>query len=282
MVEHQSNETRLLTPAVWKNSLFSFFKILVSLFLVLTFFVTLLFFVYPKASVRLFRALNLKNAQEASLVRVYEKSGSNVDLYNLIIFEQNTNQFDKELKYINELSGKDDYDEFCDKLDTSSLNQVKNQKSLVPVLCNTRSFLNNQKMKCLWELGEEAKTFVHSTLLDDYAYEFSFATYVYYLSEKFSGNELKQKYQDLLSTSKIDGGDLISVETLLNSRLEKLLVEKKSEKSEEKIVRLYSLTNMSKGNYQICLTLYGENNENTINAKQMFTNSSALLVNALK
>lgn len=282
MVEHQNNETRLLTPAVWKNSLLSFFKILVSLFLVLTFLITLLFFVYPKASVRLFKALHLKNAQEASLVRVYEKSGSNADLYNLIIFEQNTNQFEKELKYINELSNKDDYDEFCDKLDSSSLNQVKNQKSLIPVLCNTRSYLNNQKMKCLWELGEEAKTFIHSTLLGDYNYEFSFASYVYYLSEKFSGNELKEKYKDLLLTSKIDGQNSISIETLLNNRLEKLQIEKQSEKNEEKIVRLYSLANMSKGSYQVCLTLYGENADSTIQAKEAFNESSRELVNSLK
>lgn len=280
------NETRLLTPTVWKNSLFSFFKILLMILLAFMFFLSAMFFVCPRINVSIFGALKMDKAQEASLVQTYEKSGKSVDLYNLIVFEQSKNEYYKELYYINELQSREDFSAFCEKLDDSSLGEIGSQKGLIPVLCNTRSYLNNQKIKCLWNLEIEAKTFVFNTLCGDYEYEYSFSTYVYNLSEKYNAEgtkeELKSKYQELLDTTGLNDGESSTIEQLLNQRIEGLKVSAVYESEENKIKRLYTLSNLASAKNEIYEKLYGKDDSRTVEAKQVLKDSSSALVDALK
>ena len=81
-----SNE-KLLTKKVWLNSLKLFGKIVLAVFFVYFYTIAALFVFVPKFDAKIFKFFGMKKAEEVCYVRIYEKSGSNADLYNLILIE---------------------------------------------------------------------------------------------------------------------------------------------------------------------------------------------------
>lgn len=215
-MEEMTNEP-VLNKKVWLNSLKIFAITLGIIIFVFFFAISAIFFISPKIDAKIFNFLGLKKAEEACYVQAYEKSGSNVDLYNLIIFESELENHEKELMYINELINDEDYQEFCQKLDKSALASVED-KSLIAYVCNTNGYLINQKLKCMYELGFDegvsatVRNYVKSRLSNDFMFDTSFVTYV----------ELVRNDNDLTAQEKKSKIEMVYDDTALKKRLSNL------------------------------------------------------------
>lgn len=209
-MEETTNE-KVFTKKTWINALKLFGKIAFAIVFVLFYIISSMFFISPKFDAKIFKFFGAKKAQEACYVRIYENSGTSVDLYNLILFESELENYEKELYYLNLLMNSEDYEVFCSKLDESALNTIEDA-TLIAYICNTNSYLINQKVKCMYNLGFDIgisatiRNYVKSQLNGDYHFETSFATYIdlIYNDSKLSKLEKQQKVNtayDSLGTS---------------------------------------------------------------------------------
>lgn len=267
----QRTKEKNTNSVIWKNAILKFLKIFAFCFILCVYIVSILFFIYPNANVKLFRFLGLKNAEEASLVRVYEKSEKLSDLYNLIVFEDEQANFEKELYYLNILMFDENFDKFCDKLDSSAIQAVGEDKALIPYLCNTKSYLINQKVLCLINLNQTVDTFVCSMLGEEYLFEYSYTTYVEYIYSMNINNLTKENLITILNETFNLNNESKTVEELLDERIENLKAYTEGELNEvQKIKAYHTLMNLTKGKYLSNLILHGEDDSRTIQAKEEY------------
>ena len=179
------NSEKVLTKKVWLNGFKLFGKIAFAVIFSLFYFISMMFFISPKTDAKIFNFFGAKKAEEACYVRIYDTSKSKTDLYNLILFESELENYDKELYYLNILMDDEEYEDFCSKLDNSAFEtlDLENIETLVYV-CNTNSYLINQKVKCMYHLGFDSllsptvRNYLKSQLTDERIFETSFVTYV--------------------------------------------------------------------------------------------------------
>lgn len=184
-VKTEIEPEKVLTKKVWLNSFKLFGKIAFAVIFSLFYFISVMFFVSPKTDAKIFNFFGAEKAQEACYIRIYDNSQSKADLYNLILFESELENYDKELYYLNILMNDEEYEEFCLKLDESALETINedNIETLVYV-CNTNAYLINQKVKCMYHLGFDSplsptvRNYLKEQLEDETGFETSFATYV--------------------------------------------------------------------------------------------------------
>ena len=137
----QVAEEKVFDKQIWLNSLKIFGKIFFCLVVSFFYVISVMFFIQPKFDAKIFNYFGLTKAEESCYEQIYRKSNSSVDLYNLILFEQQIGNTNKELLYINELFAKDDYEDFCDKLDKSSIENAGANKTLIATVGDVDSFL---------------------------------------------------------------------------------------------------------------------------------------------
>lgn len=214
-MEETTNE-KVFTKKTWLNALKLFGKIAFAVVFVLFYIISSMFFISPNFDAKIFNFFGAKKAQEACYIRIYENSENNADLYNLILFESDLENYEKELYYLNLLMNSEDYESFCAKLDESALGTIEDA-SLIVYICNTNSYLINQKVKCMYNLGFDVgisatvRNYVKAQLNGDYRFETSFATYIdlIYNDASLSKAEKQQKVNMAYD----------SLETLVQSRL---------------------------------------------------------------
>ncbi len=180
----QNSKASFMSKQVWKNAGKIFAKSLL-LFVFVFFYLISVFFVFsPKIDSKIFSLIGFKRAEEACYVRIYDKSNDLADLYNLIVFESEVENYEKELYYINLMMADDRYNDFCKMLDESSANHITN-KAIVAYSCNVNSYFVNQKVICMYNLGFDSnklastvKTFVKNQLSKGDIYNTAISTYV--------------------------------------------------------------------------------------------------------
>ena len=176
---------KVLTKKVWLNGFKLFGKIAFAVVFSLFYLISMLFFISPNTDAKIFNFFGAKKAEEACYVRIYDNSQNIADLYNLILLESELENYDKELYYLNILMNDENYESFCLKLDESALETIdmNNLETLVYV-CNTNSYLINQKVKCMYRLGFDSpvsptiRNYLKKQLENETTFETSFATYV--------------------------------------------------------------------------------------------------------
>ena len=247
-VEAKIIERKEKNKKICLNSLKIFGISLGSALFAFFFMISTMFIFAPKFDAKIFNFFGLKKAEEACYIRIYEKSGSNVDLYNLIVLESKFENYEKELMYINELVTKEDYVDFYTKLDKSAISAVKD-KELIALTCNTNGYLVNQKVKCMYELGfsdVNIFAYIKSQLETDFLFDGSFVSYVelVYNNNDLTKETKQEKFENLYIYNGIDG--------LLSSKLTKLktYVEETTSK-EGKIIAQNTIMNIRKADYMI-------------------------------
>ena len=152
-----------------KKNVFNILKLLLLIFSIsiFSFFVFLgaMFFIAPKVDAKIFNFFGIKSAEEACYKQVYKKSNSNADLYNLILFEKQIKNYEKELEYINELKGKSDYKEFCKKMDLTGLDYCQNNKNQYIYFADVNAYFEARKVICKFNLNVN-KGINYNILLD--------------------------------------------------------------------------------------------------------------------
>ena len=249
------------TLSVLISSLKTVAKCLVVAVLGFYFVLCLLIAAAPSSAVAVFEFFELKKAEESCYISIYNKSNSAVDLYNLVVFEGQEENYKKQLGYLNEMFKREDYKEFCEKLDKSTIVALNQKnKEMVAYTCNSRSFLINQKVECLFELDENVSTFVFENLRSDFVKECSFATYVNFIANSNLSNTDKiLKYHELIGTGADIGGQLINVASLVEDRIDELddLISVETN-IYEKIVLAYTKMSILGAKYTVCKTGLGD------------------------
>lgn len=258
----KDNETKEMPmQKVWLNALKTFGKIMLCLIVIYFFVVMSIFFLNPKLAAGMFGSMGLKNAEESCLEMEYNQNQTQANLYNLVVFEAEQKNYQAELIYIDLLLGTDNYEEFCDKLDMSSYGATKNNKSLAAVSSNVNSYLINQKVICMYNLGMKDDTILTSIgkwLGESKVAENSFSTYVELiiadktLSDLAKINKLKtinQNYHSIIE--KLD----VKIEVL------ETLLNQDDISAKDQLVYQYSLLGNLRGKYLVYLNIYNEKDE---------------------
>ena len=244
------NNQKLLDKKVWLNSLKIFAKILFAVVFVFFYLISAMFVLMPKFDVKIFSFFGLKKAEEACYLRIYEKSESNVDLYNLILFESKLENHEKELYYLNILLNDDDYVEFYKKLDDSAISAVKD-KSIVAYSCNTNAYLVNQKIKCMYNLGFDSgfsvtiSNYVKANLEGDNLFDSAFSTYVELINNDSTLTKEKKRERIERVYNVVD--------VLLTERLNKLqdYIDREDISLANKIIAQNCILNIRKADYLV-------------------------------
>lgn len=250
MVDVEVQEEKVLTKKVWKNALKIFAISLLALVFVFFFAISSMFVFAPKIDAKIFKFFGLTKAEETCYVRAYEISESNADLYNLIVFESELENYEKELYYLNLLMSDDEYVEFYQKLDKSAIETISD-KSIVAYACNTNGYLINQKIKCMYELGFDndaasptIRNYVKTVLDSDNLFDTAFLTYVelIYNDESLTDDDKKQRLEVVYG----------SVDVLLTNRLKDLKEYIKGNLTlVDKIIAQNAIVNIRKADYLI-------------------------------
>lgn len=251
-------KTKEKNTNVWKNASISFLKIFCVIVCAYFFVLTIVFSLFPRVTANYFKFFGATKAEELCYERQYQKTNDIADLYNLILFEQDRNNL-KQLQFINELRSKKEYEEFCKELNDSALKETT-EKSLVAYVGDVNAYLINQKVKCLYNLNLGCETFIYDELKSGKLTEQSFASYaeLVFSNKSLTSEQKIVKYQDLLDTSELFGGQ--TLEVLLNNRL-LALSEKASEdnlQENEEIILKFTLAKNYKACYYVYSTLGNE------------------------
>ena len=251
-INAEIKQEKVLTKKVWLNGLKLFGKIAFAVIFSLFYFVSMLFFISPKADAKIFKFFGAKKAEEACYVRIYDNSQSKADLYNLILLESELENYDKELYYLNILMNDEEYEDFCLKLDEAAFEtlDLETIETLVYV-CNTNSYFINQKVKCMYNLGFDSalsptvRNYLKKQLEDETTFETSFTTYVelVYNDESIS----KEEKQSRVNTAYNAVSDLLSQkETFMSNYtfLADIMVK-------DQIIAQYTYANIKKARYII-------------------------------
>lgn len=105
---------------VGKTIISTVFKTLGILLFVFGFFVVSLSVFFPKTMIKSFDAVGLNKAGYLVQKRLYERNKSNENLYNLIQYAIEMENYEDQVKYIEILISSDDYSKFCEMVDVST------------------------------------------------------------------------------------------------------------------------------------------------------------------
>ncbi len=208
---------KAFSKKVFLNALKLAGKVAFAVVFALFYLLSTMFFISPKFDAKIFKFFGAKKAEEACYVRIYDKSQSKADLYNLILFESELENYEKELYYLNILMNDEKYEEFCLKLDEAGIEALEDVSTMV-YTCNTNSYLINQKVKCMYNLGFDkglsitVKNYLKAQLEGDYQFETSFLTYV------------ELVYNDASLTKQEKADKVNAVHSALNSLIQQRLV----------------------------------------------------------
>ena len=171
----------------------------------------------------------------------------------------NEKNYEKELNFILELISNPNFDSFCKGLDVLGENYAKDKKSMLVYVADTKTFLCEQEIKCLYYLHKNSYNLdwtndinlkVFNNLNSNNLTETSFC---YYLSLIYNSNEFTNKFKSNIITLLYDykTSENLSIDELLNLKEEKIQNELSNESISEnkKILLQYSLSKLYLGRY---------------------------------
>ena len=121
-----------------------------------------------------------KNAQAVLYEKTYRKSGQIVDLYNAIEINLSTEKYFVASKLIEEMKARDDYSEFCNKVNQSAISQTT-EKSMLVLVADYDAYLTSQLVKSYYlsNFTEKAEELASRELTaNSNIYDWCFGTYV--------------------------------------------------------------------------------------------------------
>lgn len=245
----------------WKNGLKIGLKTLVASFVVIMFSLTFVFVLFPKFSLKINNALGLDKVKELNYQMIYNRSEKITDLYNVILCEGELGKFSKELAYIDEMTARADYNEFCNTMDKASLKSVTD-KQMIPYSVNVNGYLMSRKVICLYNLNTEGiETYIYRQTSVGKLNDYSYSTYVdlVYSDETLTDAQKREKLAFLMNINEVKNNELVSQAELLDLKIgyinDRLIA---SEDKEEQIALQYTLTRIYRSRYYVYEVLGSE------------------------
>lgn len=232
-MQNMSKNNTIFT--ILKTFLLTLFVCVVAVF----YFFAVAFCISPNMMVKTSRKLDWTGGEILGLQKVYEKSGKIEDLYNLTVVCIGNEKNKQIVKYINELQDFEDYDEFCEKLDLSAIQNSKIQ--YVAYVGNLDSYLESQKVSALFGQGKksEAEKCAIANLKSENKFSFALETYV----DCLKGN--KEKLSNLANKTIDDKTVLEWIEQRIS------LLQYDSLPDEYKALSIYTLLKINKTKYHL-------------------------------
>ena len=229
-------------------------KTLLDSFVVIMLLMCSIFVMIPKLSLKIHQTLGMEKMQELNHKMIYSRSDNVADLYNLIIFEGEQSDYQEELSYIDAMIARADYKEFCDSMDTASLEKISSD-GLNAYSANVNGYLLSRKVVCMYELNQEGMdSYIYRQTNSGKISEYSFSTYVdlIYFDESLTKEEKAEKLSTLIEISDIYDGRLLSLEDLLKTRVYSLKTAVPLEQDEnKKDVLRYTLMRIYASRYYV-------------------------------
>ncbi len=226
-------------------------KTFVACFIGIMFVYCSIFVLFPKFSLKINNSLNLRKAKELNYQMIYKRSSKITDLYNVIICEAEMGNYEKEFEYIDEMISRDDYAEFCDKVDKAGLEQASD-KSLIPYSVNVNGYLMSRRVICWYNLEKEGiDKYIYGQTKTGKLSEYSFSAYVdlIYKEENLTSSQKREKLSLLINMFDTSG---IKLEELLEERVDDIDSALKIEtKTEKKVALQYTLTRIYRSRYYV-------------------------------
>lgn len=217
-------------------------KTLLDCFIGLMLILSSIFVLFPKFSLKINETLGLKKIQEYNYKMIYAKSDNIADLYNLIIFEEQQENIEEELVYLNEILARSDFYDFCKSIDSATIKRLNNKKLIVSS-ANVNGYLSGRKVYCLYSLdSKNVQSFVYSQTKNGKLKEYSFAVYIDLIinDENLAKFEKKDILEEFIVMKTLDENmNLVSMEDLIEQRIGELgsLIEVTTDENEVLILK---------------------------------------------
>ena len=273
-----------LNENVWLNSLKITARVVFACIVAFFYVISSMFFISPDFDAKIFNFFGFSKAEEACYIRMYEKTGSAEDLYNLVLFEQSNENYQKELYYINVLIEHENYQDFCEKLNESSLAAVS--KDMYAYVGDTHAYLINRKVRCIYqsniELPFEERSpslmlYIRNHIKDGSFSSSSFLTYVTLVLNDSTITEQQKKETFNNLNSMVVSNDIYTTSELLIRRESEILdavTKAKNSKNEVKAIILQkALVDFYKASYNFNKVIGAEQKE--LNRLELMHSSSA-------
>ena len=213
--------------------------IVVSAFYILTICVGL----FPESAVKVFEALNANRPALICYERVYNKTQTLADLYNLVQKSISAKDYKRTSKYISELRGKNGYNEFCFNLNAAVLEVTEDK--YIAFVGDLDGYLVSQNILALYQSGKkiEAKDMAYTDLYNENIYSFGFSAYIECVLSDDSLTEQEKKIEAIDAYSgQISGEELVYIDDLIDEREDALKFDLNDDSltKAEKILRIYT------------------------------------------
>ena len=272
----ETNENvKLDTKRVAKIAL----KTISNLFIGIMFALMVIFFAAPSFSLKISKTFGSLKGQEVCYERLYVQSGKISDLYNLILINEKQGDIENEFAYINQITKKSNYKEFCEAVDKASLLKITS-KELIPYTCDTNAYIRSQKVECMYKLGEDQTIEVVVQTAAGELTDVSIAVYVDLINEdeNLTEKQKTEKIVELMGKNIIVGGASAGTQTILNDRIEDIKTEldKQDLTLARRILLEYSLVRIYRAEYLI--NVYLDDSVAIENYKDLYNAENAKLV----
>lgn len=224
-------------------------KTLVDCFIGIMFAMNVIFVMFPKFSLKINMFFGVTKIQEYNYQMIYANSDNIVDLYNLIIYECQQENAAKELKYIDEMISRDDYNTFCKTMDEANLKEIDN-KSLLRYSTNVSGYIYSRKINCMYSLGtQNLESYIFNLAGYEKVTGYAFSSYVelVYNDKNLTKSQKLEKFTYLNELMNEKGK---TIKNLLDEKISSLKTFKiRAESDNEKLVYNYTLSRIYSANY---------------------------------
>ena len=238
---------------------FTCLKTLLCLFVCILYVWTIIFCLSPQTALRINQTFGFKGVETACYERIYLKSEKTSDLYNLIEICVKNKDYNKTVKYIDQMRKGEGYAEFCSQVNMAAV--ANTSVKYVAFVGDYDSYLTQQKCVALYTSNKKIEAFQFALYdLNDNTNKYSIplASYVELL-----GAEKSFDLSTLMSTMVGEK----TVETLISEKIDALDYSGITD-NKEKAMCMYALLKIEKVKYTYYSNINDQSNA-TLSAQRI-------------
>jgi len=195
----------------------------------------------PKSAIKIYEFLGAEKATLSCYERIYYKTETLADLYNLVQKSIQTKDYERTSKYIEKLQNKNEYVGFCIEVNNAT-KQVTN-KEYIAYVGDLDGYLISQNILALYNVGktEESESVAIADLQNDNKFSLGLATYID-CALADSNKTLTEKNEwlvEIANSTVVEMGNKTILEQLQSRRM-MADISNASENDADKIMHVYT------------------------------------------
>ena len=227
----------------------TFLKTFICVFGAMFYFFAIVVGLAPSFAIKMFDYIGAEKASLACYEQIYKKEQTLSSLYNLVQKSIENKDHKKSSKYIKELQGKNDYVDFCLKVNKAVIDSL--DKAYIAYLADLDGYLVNQNIIAEYETNNKAAALNYAILdlENTNVYSFGILSYIECLEndKTLLQEQVNQKIIELVNTE-VNGSKVIDK---INHRRTLADVINAGTNQEEKIMLLYTSLKIERTLYKV-------------------------------